>query len=342
MRLFLYFFSIIFKLITSFRNYLFDHNILKSKQYNIPVICVGNLSVGGSGKTPHINLIAKLLSQNYKIAIISRGYKRNLSGFNYVEIDSNAYSIGDEPLQIKNTNPSCIVAVNNDRQKAIEKIINDHPKIDIILLDDGFQHRKVRAGLNIITTPFKLPYINNQILPLGTLREAIVGADRADIIIVSKSPDNLSIDDKLKFQKKLNIKNNQTIFFSKISYGKFKCLQNGTELQNKKKYDITLVTGIADADPLINYLLKQKYNLSVMKFSDHHKYTNIDVKKILYQHLSNKNAKKLILTTEKDATKLKQFLNDFKGESIYYIPIDVVIYDNQIFEKKLLDYVSNN
>ena len=159
MRLFLYFLSIIYGLIITVKNFLFDHNIIKSKTHNIPIICIGNLSMGGSGKTPHTKYIAKLLSKDYIVAILSRGYGRKSSGFKYVKLNSHPSITGDEALEIKKNNPNCIVAVNNNRNKAVEKILIDHPDINVILLDDGFQHRKIKAGLNIIVTPFLNPFL---------------------------------------------------------------------------------------------------------------------------------------------------------------------------------------
>jgi len=190
MRFLLYSLSIIYGIITTLRNYLFDHGILKSETHRIPIICIGNLSLGGSGKTPLINYIAKLLSPSYEVAILSRGYGRQSSGFNYVELVSSASDIGDEPLQLKLNNPNCTVAVNKNRNKGVEKILSDYPETNIILLDDGFQHRKIKAGLNIIVTPFHNLFVKDNLLPLGTLRESSDRSKVADIILVSKTPNN--------------------------------------------------------------------------------------------------------------------------------------------------------
>ena len=342
MRLFLYSLSIIYGMITSLRNSLFDYGILKTKTHNIPIICVGNLSVGGSGKTPHINYIAKLLSPNYKVAILSRGYGRKSSGFNYVELDSITSTVGDEPLQLKQNNPNCIVAANNNRNKGVEKILIDHPETNVILLDDGFQHRSIKAGLNIILTPFHNPFIKDNLLPLGTLRESANAATRADIILVSKTPKNANPTEKKGIIESLNLKAHQKGYFSSITYHKYKCIENNTELENEQNYNITLVCGIANPTPLVNHLQEQGRKVNLIKFADHHNYTLKDVENILLVHSKDKSTKKLILTTEKDATKLRQFLAHFKGEHVYYFPIDVIVNDREIFEKQLLDYVTNN
>ena len=341
MRIILYSLSIIYGMIINFKNYLFDCRILESKTHNIPIICIGNLSVGGSGKTPHTDYIAKLLSPNYKVAILSRGYGRKSSGFNYVELGSTVNAVGDEPIQLKRNNPNCIVAVNNNRNKGVEKMLIDYPGTNIILLDDGFQHRKIKAGLNIIVTPFYKLFIKDNLLPLGTLREPKNEATRADIILVSKTPEDIKPTEKKRVIESLNLKVKQKVYFSSIRYQKYKCVKSNTELENEQDYSITLVSGIANPTPLINYLEKGKVMVNLIKFADHHNYTLKDIENILLVHNRNRSAKKLILTTEKDAVKLRQFLTNFNGVRVYYIPIDVVINDKKIFEKQLLDYVTN-
>ncbi len=341
MRLFLYLLSVIYGLIITVKNFLFDHNILKSKTHNIPIICIGNLSMGGSGKTPHTKYIAKLLSKNYKVAILSRGYGRKSSGFKYVKSNSDPSIVGDEPLEIKTNNPNCIVAVNNNRNKAVEKIQIDHPEIDVILLDDGFQHRKIKAGLNIIVTPFLKPFFKNKLIPLGTLRESTKGSRRADIIIVSKIP-SFNAHTKKKTIEDLSLKRHQQAYFSKIKYQKYKSLQDDTELNNLEEYNITLVTGIANPNPLIQHLKEKEIKFNLIRFVDHHNYTEKDIEKILLAHKKNKSLKKLILTTEKDAMKLKQFLTIFKQEKVYYSAIDITINNKEKFKTQLLNYVKKN
>jgi tetraacyldisaccharide 4'-kinase len=342
MRFLLHSLSIFYGIITTLRNYLFDQGILKSKTHKIPIICIGNLSFGGTGKTPLINYIAKLLSPNYEVAILSRGYGRQSSGFNYVEIGCSAFDIGDEPLQLKINNPNCTVAVNNNRNKGVEKILSDYPKTNIILLDDGIQHRKIKAGLNIIVTPFHKLFVNDNIFPLGTLRESSDRAKIADIILISKTPKNINTIEKEQITTRLNLKTHQKRYFSSIMYQKYKSIENNQELENEQDYSITLVCGIADPNPLFNHLEEQKRKVNLIKFTDHHNYTSKDIEKILLAHKKDKSIKKLILTTEKDASKLMQFAASFNGENLYYIPINVVINSKEIFEKQLFDYVTSN
>ena len=342
MRLILYLLSLIYGIIVSLRNLLFDYNILKSKKHKIPIICIGNLSLGGSGKTPHTQYIAKLFSKTFNIAIISRGYGRKKKGFHYVELDSSAINIGDEPLLLKQDNSSCIVAVNKNRNKAVEKILNDYPQTNLILLDDGFQHRHIKKSINILTTPFQKPFTKDNLIPLGRLREHKKQALRANIIIVSNSPRKINLIEKKEIIQSFNLKKYQKLYFSSIKYCKFKCLKNNTDIKNEKDYIITLVTGIANPKNLLNYLEKTCRKVNFIRFSDHHNYTSKDIKNILLQHNKEKSLKKLILTTEKDAVKLKSFLTHFKEENIYYIPIHIYIHNKDMFQKELLNYVKRN
>jgi len=342
MRLLLYLLSIIYGVCMNLRNALFDYDILKSKEHNIAVICIGNLSIGGTGKTPHTNYIARLLSPNYKVAILSRGYGRKDSDFNYVETNSLPSMTGDEPIEIKKKNPNCIVAVNKNRNRGVERILNDYPKTDVILLDDGFQHRWIKATFNIIITPFYKPFINDNLLPLGTLREHKENVSRSDVILISKTPTNTTKIKKKELIKNLNIKNHQKGYFSSIKYENYKCMKNDMELENEEEYSITLVTGIADSNPLINYLENLGRKVCLIKFADHHYYTSKDITKILLEHNNNKDLKKLILTTEKDATKLRTFEDSFGTANMYYIPIEIDFEEKEKFEKQLKNYVTKN
>ena len=342
MRLLLYLFSIIYGVFIRLRNTLFDYGILKSETHEIPIICIGNLSIGGTGKTPLTNYLARILSPEYNVAILSRGYGRKSTEFNYVESNSGVAVVGDEPLQLKINNPNCIVAVNNNRNNGVKRILFDHPETNIILLDDGLQHRWIKAGLNIIVTPFYKSFSKDHLIPLGSLREPAGQSKRGDIILVSKTPKNATLIEKKEIIESLNLKANQKVYFSSIIYYKYKCIKNNAELQDEQGYTITLVSGIANSTPLVNHLKDEGKKVTLITFADHHNYTKKDVKHILSIHKKDKSPKKLILTTEKDATKLKHFSSDFKGEHVYYIPIDIVVNDRRIFEKQLLDYVTKD
>ena len=342
MRLLLLLISSIYGIIIKVRNLLFDYNILKSEKHRIPIICIGNLSVGGAGKTPQTHYIARLLSENHNIAILSRGYGRKSLGFHYVELDSSPEVVGDEPLQLKYSNSNYLIAVNKNRNKGVKKILIDYPDTEVILLDDGFQHRWINAGLNIIITPFENPYTKDYLVPLGRLRENKEGANRSDIILVSKTPYNTDTNKKKKIVKSLNIKRSQDVYFSSIIYHRYRSIKNNTEIKNENEYSITLVTGIANPNNLVEYLEEYAKKVRLIKFSDHHNYSPKDIKNILLEYDKEKSAKKLILTTEKDAVKLREYLTESNSIHFYYIPIDIYIDKKDIFDKQILDYVKKN
>jgi len=329
-------------MIISARNTLFNYGILESKLISIPTICIGNLSIGGNGKTPLTNYIAKILSKNYNVAILSRGYGRLSKGFYLVNTNSDPLNTGDEPLQLKISNPDCIVAVNSNRHEGILKIMHKYPQTQVILMDDGFQHRWVRAGLNIIISTYQNLYTKDNLLPLGTLREPKKEAKRAEIIIVSKTPYNLNQDQKSNIIKNLKLNKNQTGYISSIKYNKYKCVFNNTELKNEEDYSVTLITGIVNHNLLVEHLKKLDRKVNLIKYSDHHNYTSKDINDILLTYKKDKNTKKLILTTEKDATKIRKFDMKFRGVKVYFIPIEIIFSNKKIFEKQILEYVKEN
>ena len=342
MRYLLFPFSFIYGSITVMRNLLFDYGIFKSQSYTIPIICIGNLSLGGTGKTPHTQYLLDLLKNNYKVAVLSRGYGRKNSSLQLVEINSNAFEIGDEPLQLKQNNPECLVVVEKNRNKGAQYILKNFPEIDVILLDDGYQHRWIKAGFNILITPFSSPYYKDYLMPVGKLRESRKGVTRANAVIFSKTPEKTNPTLKKGMLKRLSLFPNQTAYFSAIEYHKFKCISNNTQLEESKAYNITLVSGIVNAYPLIKYLEEKGHSINHLKYSDHHNYTKNDIDTILAKYNAEKSTKKLILTTEKDTTKLKQFLPNFKDVNFYYIPIEIKIEQLEKFNKQILDYVEKN
>ena len=335
-------FSFIYGSITAMRNLLFDYGIFKSQSYTIPIICIGNLSVGGTGKTPHTQYLLDLLKNNYKVAVLSRGYGRKNSNLQFVETTSNATKVGDEPLQLKQNNPECLVVVEKNRNKGVKKILNDFPETEVILLDDGYQHRWIKAGFNILITPFSSPYYKDYLMPVGKLRESKKGVSRANAVIFSKTPENTNPTLKKGMLERLHLFAHQEAYFSGIQYHRFKCINNNTELEENNPYSITLVSGIANANPLIKYLEEKGHSINHLKYSDHHNYSSNDIDTILAEYNADKSIKKLILTTEKDATKLKQFLPHFKDVNFYYIPIEIKIDQSKKFKNQILDYVEKN
>ncbi len=341
MRLLLYPLSFLYAIITNIRNLFFDIGIFTTKKYDIPIICVGNLSSGGTGKTPLTDYLLSLLS-NRKVAVLSRGYGRKTKGFKIVETESKAKLVGDEPLLLKQQHPNNLVIVDESRTRAIERIMKNHPEIEIIIMDDGFQHRKIKAGLNILITDYHLPYYKDYLLPMGTLRESKKSSERADIIMVSKAPKDLNPTEKKGIMQQLGIFITQRCYFSNIIYKKWRHFTNNTELINEEIYSITLVSGIANPNPLISKLEQDGHKITLMQFADHHNYTKSDIKAILKQYNQHNCVKKLILTTEKDAVKLKAFESEFKDVDLYIAPIQTEIEEKENFEKQILNYVSAN
>ena len=305
-------FAIIYGIITSIRNFLFDKGILKSNSFDVPVIVVGNLSVGGTGKTPQIEYLIRLLSPKYKVATLSRGYKRQSKGFVLADSNSNAEILGDEPFQFHTKFNNIQVAVDADRKNGIEQLLLQPEKPDVILLDDAFQHRKVKAGFYILLTSYGDLFSDDFILPTGNLRESRSGAKRADVIIVTKCPANLSLDEQNKIKSKLNLASTQNLYFSFIDYDESIYSDDKTmkvnEIRNVGKL---LLAGIAKPEPFFGYL--QQENDVCLRYPDHHYFTEKDLLEI-----KNKSQNKLIITTEKDFVRLK---GSFANEQLFYLPI---------------------
>ena len=323
-------FNLVYFLIVFTRNKLFDCSALKSISFDFPVIGVGNLSIGGTGKTPMIEYLVRILVNEYKIAVLSRGYGRKSNGFVMSGDSVSSEIIGDEPYQIKNKFPEIIVAVNNDRKAGIDLLKKYNPNLDVVLLDDSFQHRKVKPGLSILLTCYKDLYCDDILLPAGNLREPISGANRAQIIVVTKCPKILSDFEKKEVFKRLNIKNHQKLFFSSIVYDDhIKSFDNTKSIDYLKNKKFTLVTGIANAEPLLNYLDVLGLHYEHLEFPDHHKFTKNQLRLI--------SSKTIVLTTEKDFTRL----NSVKNNSIYYIPIKIEIDNSVEFINSIKDFTKN-
>ncbi|WP_298498622.1 tetraacyldisaccharide 4'-kinase [uncultured Algibacter sp.] len=319
----------IYYLVTWLRNTLYDLGIKKSVSYDFPVICVGNLSVGGTGKTPMIENLIHLLKSDYKVATLSRGYKRKTQGFQLANTNSTAETIGDEPFQFYSKfKKDIFVAVDSDRQNGIEKLKEAHP--DVILLDDAYQHRKVKAGLNVLLTTYANPYFKDIVLPTGNLREPGFGAKRAHIIVVTKCPEDLSENEKDIILKRIKPKAYQHVFFSSIVYSETLISAKNTMVINDLK-PFTLVTGIANAKPLIDFLDSKNLKFEHLNFKDHHDFTKEDL--IAFEK------KEIIVTTEKDFMRLKQF--ESLKDKLYYLPITVKINDASKFNNRVLSFIKN-
>lgn len=349
LRVLIFPFAILYGIIIEIRNKLFDWKILSSESYNIPIISAGNLSVGGTGKTPHIEYLISLLFDNNNIATLSRGYGRKSKGFIKANIDSDYYQIGDEPLQFKQKFPEITVTVDENRRNGINKLLNSDSNPDIILLDDAFQHRYVKAGLSILLTDFHKLYTNDYMIPTGTLREFRKGAKRADIIIVTKTYSVLSPLTRRRIEKLIKPKSYQTLLFSYISYKQIQTVP-GINLQrksaNRKFNTILMFTGIANSYPLQQHLKNFCSELIVMEFQDHHKYTQKDTEKIIKTYSEIFSNNKAIITTEKDSMRLynTNLIKNFVDLPLYFVPIEIKFHnkDKSKFDKKILSYVKEN
>ncbi|EGV44116.1 tetraacyldisaccharide 4'-kinase [Bizionia argentinensis JUB59] len=320
----------IYYAITWLRNQFYDMRIFKSKSYNLPIICVGNLSTGGTGKTPMIELLIQILKDSYQVATLSRGYKRDTEGFILANNSDSAKTLGDEPFQFYTKFYKEVqIAVDSNRQRGIEKLISLPKKLDVILLDDAFQHRRVDAGFNILLTTYHELYCDDWVLPTGNLREPRSGAKRAQIIVVTKCPDTISPREKEQIILKLKPETNQKVFFSSIDYSE-NVLSNNTSQKLMDLKPFTLVTGIANASPLVAYLKNKGFKFKHLNFPDHHVFTDADI-----AQLEQKN---LLLTTEKDFMRLRSYTS--LENKLFYIPITAVVDDQALFRTMIMEYVN--
>lgn len=322
--------SPLYGLATKLRNLGYDRGIFKSSSYQLPVICVGNLSVGGTGKSPMVEYLINHLKKDHKVASLSRGYGRNTTGFYLLSESDNATMVGDEPLQFKIKYPEVSVAVDENRQRGIAELIEKEDP-EVIILDDAFQHRKVKAGLNILLTTYGNIYTKDRLLPAGDLRESKAGAKRADIIVVTKCPPDLSNEEQTEIARDLNLQPHQNLFFGYIDYSPLIVNEAGSiSLQHIKGKQVLLVTGIANDKPLLKHLGNENIDFDHEKFPDHYNYKIKDQEKLTGE---------IILTTEKDYMRLKGLINN---PVLYYIPIQFkLIKDEQKFLHLLDRFVLN-
>ncbi len=359
LRIIAYPFSILYGLLLFVRNKFYDWGIFRSTGFKIPVISVGNLSVGGTGKTPHIEYLLQLLNADYQTATLSRGYGRKTKGFLLSDTSSTASEIGDEPLQFKNKYPHIPVAVDEKRVRGVKHLLQLFPSLQAVLLDDAFQHRAIKPGLSIVLTDFSKPYFDDHVLPSGTLREFRSGIKRADIIIVTKCPEILLPIERARLEKSIKPKTHQQLYFSYIQYGEFLPFHKTTITPFSKAYyferhySIVLLTGIANTQPLEYYLKDKAKAVVSVKFPDHHSFTVEDIENVrkIFDNIASAN--KILLTTEKDAMRLKtpELSEALNHMPLFYMPIEIKFHEKDArskdsggedFNKQILDYVRTN
>ena len=316
-------FSWLYGLVVSIRNLMFDVGMLKSRTFPLPVICVGNITVGGTGKTPHTEYLIRLLSKDHQVAVLSRGYKRKSEGYVLATKDTPMAEIGDEPYQMKQKYPQIHMAVDKDRCHGIEQLMQKtvKPQSDVVILDDAYQHRYVKAGLNILLMDYHRLIHLDKLLPAGRLREPMSGSQRADIVIITKCPRDIKLMDRIGIERSINLKNWQNIFFTTYKY---------PEQMEGLGDNPLLVTGIASPQQMVYDLQKIVPTFELMSFPDHHNFTEQDIDAIRTQA-----AGRTILTTEKDATRLHGL------DNMKVIPIEVeFIEGKEKFDKMIKNYVN--
>lgn len=329
-------FSVLYGLIAYCRNKLFDWGFFKIYEIPIKSITIGNLSVGGTGKTPHVAFLASLLSQTKKVTILSRGYGRKTSGYLEVNASSTASMVGDEPLYYySHFSPNVSVVVCESRTEGVKQIISDlNP--DIILLDDAFQHRKVKSGFNILLMDYNKPFYEDWMLPTGDLREFSSGKKRADRLIITKCPEELTVEEKKNMCLKTGFSESH-VFFSKIVYGSVLNFDN----QSVNSFELVLlVTGIANPVPLVEFIQKN-HHVELFTFPDHHDFSVTDIQKIHAKFDDLKDSGAIILTTEKDFMRLKFILTKIELEKYpwCYIPIRIIVDREEEFVQEIINYV---
>ncbi len=336
-------FAIIYWVVICVRNFLFDKNIIKSTSFGLPVICVGNLSVGGTGKSPMIELLINDLKDQYKLAVISRGYKRKTKGYALASASSTALDIGDEPLQFHLKFPEVPIAVGEARIIAIPELLQDKPETEVILLDDAFQHRSVKPGFNILLTDQNNLFTRDFFLPTGDLRDLKSSYKRADTIIITKCKPLLSAAEKIEFIKEIDPQKHQSVFFSCIEYDQPYHLITKNKITLDKDMEVLLVTGIANPRPLENFIMENCKTYERMNYPDHHVFVIDDLKEIKARFEELESGKKIILTTEKDAMRLLKFYKEIEAIPMFIIPIkhQFLFNDAERFKGIVVNFINN-
>jgi len=335
---FLFFpFALLYGIVIHIRNFLFDKKILSSNHFPTPTICVGNVSVGGTGKTPMTELLLSLLHQQYKTATLSRGYKRKTKGFRIANTDTTADEIGDEPMQFHTNFPNVLVSVGEDRSHAIQALQQLSDKPELIILDDAMQHRKVKADCNILLTDYSNLFVDDYFLPVGSLRDQRSSSKRANIIVVTKCPSSMDLAQKKEIEKRIQPRPNQQLFFAAIAYGTPYNIVTKAPYNISENDKIVAIAGIAKPQPYFDYLETKSKHIEKTALPDHHDFTEQDIFKIFS---NREQANTIYILTEKDASKISSYQHLFINISaqIYVLPIKCAILYNELdnFYKKVI------
>ena len=344
MRILLLPIALLYHIVLSIRHKLYDWHILKSKRFEKPVICVGNLNLGGTGKTPHTEYLIRLLKNDYRVATLSRGYGRHTKGFKLAETSSTYNDLGDEPLLYFKKYPGIQVAVDEDRVDGVTHLFEEQG-VEVVLLDDAFQHRSISAGLNILLTEYQRLYMDDYLFPAGTLRDVRSAAKRADIIVISKAPKDLSEQEKQQITDKLNTSENQKVFFSYLEHAALQPLNEAAKAFSPEEAEGAFAfCGIGNPKPFVEELKKRYHTVDFLPFGDHHAYKENDMKAVLDWFEKLDGEKKIIVTTEKDAARLTNspYLCQFERTPLYDLPVTVRFHEEEKFNEEILKYVREN
>ena len=338
--------SFVYGIVITLRNILYDAGVFRSYSFSLPVICVGNLTVGGTGKTPHVIFLAELLSGYMPVAVLSRGYLRRTRGFRIVSNADSVSDAGDEPLLIAGTLPHVRVIVDRDRVHGIKELQKIFPETGVVILDDGYQHRAVNAGMNILLTDYNRLMTRDYLMPSGRLRESVRGMKRADIIIVTKVPSEVSPEIFNQIRNELKPRSWQELYFTTLTYGKLEPVFGGSkEKEITVNTGVVLVTGIADPEPLRKYISTIASSVTHLSFEDHHTFNRKDTDSIMALLDGLSEPDKLVITTEKDCVRLKEFtiIADHLKEVLYYLPVKVIFSDKEEkFTKRVIEYAGKD
>ena len=334
--------SLVYGGIVWLRNWLYDKNIFKSAAFNFPVICVGNLATGGTGKTPMVEYLVRLLKNEFKTATLSRGYKRKTKGFAIANENTTALEIGDEPMQFHLKFPEITVAVGEERLEAIPQLLHWHPETEVIILDDAFQHRSVRAGLNILLTEYNNLYTRDLMLPAGDLRDIRLSNKRADIIIVTKCKPDLPETERQSLIAEIDPAQHQSLYFTTLTYGTPYHLYSEQEVSISENMDTLLLCGIANPGQLKEYINKHVHTYDMLSYPDHHIFNSDDLEEIKKHFGKIRSDQKIIVTTEKDAVRLQKFEQELKDFPIYAIPVQhsFLFGAAEIFNSRITEFIN--
>lgn len=345
-------FTVLYSLITYTRNWLYNKGLLKSTSFKTPTISVGNLAVGGTGKTPHVEYLLNLLKKDYNTAVLSRGYKRKSKGFVLASKSSNSVDIGDEPYQIFLKNPDIVVAVDEKRVHGVSQLCYLYPNLEVILLDDAFQHRQIKPGLSILLTDYSHLFTRDYHLPSGNLRECKSGSERADILIVTKCPSDITVLEMKQIENELNIATHQNLFFSSYEYGEISAVFSNSDTRNLKLEElrnsnigILALAGIVHPEVFMKYLDQFSATCEGLFFSDHHSFQEKDIQSVIEKFNNLNSNDSIIIVTEKDAARIESDPKIWQilKSKLYKLPIKVkILNQEELLKNKIYEYAGSN